>query len=133
MSEKKFIRKEAIALSYDSQKSAGPKVVAKGKGKIAENILETATLNDVHKAIQANEERDKAESIVELPKVVDGIQVSYKRENTYEYILVLILGVVCAFGMCIAKDKEIDKEIQKRKSAKDFINGNQNESKIFLK
>ncbi|AWE06659.1 type III secretion system protein [Lysinibacillus sp. 2017] len=47
MSEKKFVRKEAIALSYDPQKSTGPKIVAKGKGKIAETILETATLNDV--------------------------------------------------------------------------------------
>lgn len=47
MSEKKFVRKEAIALSYDPQKNAGPTVVAKGKGKIAENILEQASLYDV--------------------------------------------------------------------------------------
>ena len=47
MTEKKFIRKEAIALSYDPQKNAGPTVVAKGKGKIAENILEQAALHDV--------------------------------------------------------------------------------------
>ena len=47
MTEKKFIRKEAIALSYDPQKNAGPTVVAKGKGKIAENILEQASKHDV--------------------------------------------------------------------------------------
>jgi flagellar biosynthesis protein len=47
MSEKKFVRKEAIALSYDPQKNAGPSVVAKGKGKIAENILEQAAKHDV--------------------------------------------------------------------------------------
>ena len=47
MSERKFIRKEAIALSYDPQKNAGPTVVAKGKGKIAENILEQATKHEV--------------------------------------------------------------------------------------
>ncbi|MER1990597.1 MAG: EscU/YscU/HrcU family type III secretion system export apparatus switch protein [Solibacillus isronensis] len=47
MTEKKYIRKEAIALSYDPQKSSGPTIVAKGKGKIAENILEQAMLNDV--------------------------------------------------------------------------------------
>lgn len=47
MSEKKFVRKEAIALTYDPQKSNGPTVVAKGKGKIAENILEQASLHDV--------------------------------------------------------------------------------------
>jgi len=47
MSEKKFARKEAIALSYTPSESTGPKVVAKGKGKIAENILQKATLYDV--------------------------------------------------------------------------------------
>ena len=47
MNDKKFIRKEAIALSYTPSASAGPKVVAKGKGKIAENILQQATLYDV--------------------------------------------------------------------------------------
>lgn len=47
MSEKRYVRKEAIALSYDAKKGAGPVVKAKGKGKIAENILEQAMLNDV--------------------------------------------------------------------------------------
>lgn len=47
MNEKKFTRKEAIALSYNPSESAGPKVVAKGKGKIAENILQQATLHNV--------------------------------------------------------------------------------------
>lgn len=47
MNEKKYVRKEAIALSYDSQKNNGPTVVAKGKGKIADNILEKASLHDV--------------------------------------------------------------------------------------
>ncbi|MBA9024888.1 MULTISPECIES: EscU/YscU/HrcU family type III secretion system export apparatus switch protein [Bacillaceae] len=35
-------RKEAIALQYDGKKGSVPKVLAKGKGKIAENILKTA-------------------------------------------------------------------------------------------
>ncbi len=47
MSDKKFVRKEAIALSYNPLSSNGPTVVAKGKGKIAENILEQATLHNV--------------------------------------------------------------------------------------
>lgn len=47
MSEKRFVRKEAIALSYSPTEQNGPKVVAKGKGKIAENILEQAALHDV--------------------------------------------------------------------------------------
>ena len=47
MNEKRYVRKEAVALSYDAKKGNGPTVTAKGKGKIAENILEQATLNDV--------------------------------------------------------------------------------------
>lgn len=35
-------RTEAIALKYDQQKDVAPKVIAKGKGVIAEQILEAA-------------------------------------------------------------------------------------------
>jgi flagellar biosynthesis protein len=35
-------RKKAAALSYDAIKGTAPKVVAKGVGKVAENILEVA-------------------------------------------------------------------------------------------
>ena len=47
MNEEKHVRKEAVALSYDPNASQAPKVVAKGKGKIAENILEKAKANDI--------------------------------------------------------------------------------------
>ena len=47
MNGKKYVRKEAIALSYDSQKNGSPTVIAKGKGKIADNILEQASMHDV--------------------------------------------------------------------------------------
>lgn len=47
MSEKKLIRKEAIALSYNPETGNSPTVVAKGKGKIADNILEQATVHNV--------------------------------------------------------------------------------------
>ncbi|ARK22699.1 hypothetical protein CSV69_02825 [Sporosarcina sp. P26b] len=45
--EQRFTRKEAIALSYDPEVSDAPKVLAKGKGKIAENILERALEHDI--------------------------------------------------------------------------------------
>ncbi|HWL26848.1 MAG TPA: EscU/YscU/HrcU family type III secretion system export apparatus switch protein [Ureibacillus sp.] len=47
MSEKLYNRKEAIALSYDPNENSSPKVIAKGKGKVAENILENANLYNV--------------------------------------------------------------------------------------
>lgn len=42
MSEERYSRKEAVALSYDPSISEAPKVIAKGKGKIAENIVAKA-------------------------------------------------------------------------------------------
>lgn len=42
MTENNKIRKEAVALSYNPEEADAPKVIAKGKGKIAENILSKA-------------------------------------------------------------------------------------------
>lgn len=40
-------RKEVVALDYDEKTGAAPKVIAKGKGLVAENILEQAKKNNV--------------------------------------------------------------------------------------
>lgn len=47
MNEERYTRKEAVALSYDQNSSEAPKVVAKGKGKIAESIIDKAKEFDV--------------------------------------------------------------------------------------
>ena len=47
MNERQQTRKEAIALSYNPLNADIPKVIAKGKGKIAENILEQAKAHDI--------------------------------------------------------------------------------------
>ena len=39
--------KKAVALKYDMQKDIAPKVIAKGRGHVAEHILETAQKNSV--------------------------------------------------------------------------------------
>lgn len=46
MKDQKHIRQEAIALSYSPEEGA-PKVIAKGKGKIAESILEKAQTHNI--------------------------------------------------------------------------------------
>jgi flagellar biosynthesis protein len=38
---------EAIALKYDETKHDAPKVIAKGQGNVAENIIEKARENDI--------------------------------------------------------------------------------------
>ena len=39
--------KKAVALKYDMEKNRAPKLVAKGKGHVAENILEAAKKGQV--------------------------------------------------------------------------------------
>ncbi|WP_421384564.1 EscU/YscU/HrcU family type III secretion system export apparatus switch protein [Bacillus salacetis] len=45
--ENEFMRKQAIALHYEQEKQQAPKVIAKGKGLIAENILQRAKEHNV--------------------------------------------------------------------------------------
>lgn len=40
-------RKQAAALSYHPEKSQSPMLIAKGKGKVAENILEKAKEHNI--------------------------------------------------------------------------------------
>ncbi|AXH98685.1 hypothetical protein DV702_02505 [Sporosarcina sp. PTS2304] len=47
MKEERYKRKEAVALSYEPEVSDAPKVIAKGKGKIAETILERAEEHNI--------------------------------------------------------------------------------------
>jgi flagellar biosynthesis protein len=40
-------QQEAVALKYDKEKNAAPKVTAKGKGATAQKIIEIAQLNEI--------------------------------------------------------------------------------------
>lgn len=41
-------KRSAVALRYDQEKGAAPKIVAKGRGLIAEQILALACEHDIH-------------------------------------------------------------------------------------
>ncbi|RBW67535.1 EscU/YscU/HrcU family type III secretion system export apparatus switch protein [Bacillus taeanensis] len=43
----KKVEKNAVALSYDEAYAPAPKVIAKGQGKIADQILKTAKENNI--------------------------------------------------------------------------------------
>lgn len=47
MTEQHEKRQEAVALGFDPTSGGAPKVLAKGKGKIAESILEQAKQHDI--------------------------------------------------------------------------------------
>lgn len=46
-SEENIKDKQAVALRYDVEKDTAPRVIAKGKGHVAEHILETAQKNTI--------------------------------------------------------------------------------------
>ncbi len=39
--------KKAVALNYEKEQDSAPKVIAKGQGKVAENIIELAKKHDI--------------------------------------------------------------------------------------
>jgi len=59
---------KAAALRYDTEKENAPRLVAKGDGKIAENIIKIAELNDL--PIKKDEDLIELLSNVEIDKEV---------------------------------------------------------------
>lgn len=45
--EERIAEQKAVALKYDMQQDAAPKVIAKGRGHVAEHILATAQQNAI--------------------------------------------------------------------------------------
>ena len=62
------MKKKAAALRYDKEKESAPRVVAKGEGQVAENIIKIAELNNL--PIQKDEDLIELLSKVELDKEV---------------------------------------------------------------
>ena len=60
--------KEAVALRYDKEKEGAPRVVAKGQGQTAENIIKIAELHNL--PIKKDEDLIELLSKVELDKEV---------------------------------------------------------------
>ena len=61
-------RKKAAALRYNTEKENAPKVVAKGEGEVAKNIIKIAELNNL--PIKKDEDLIELLSKVELDKEV---------------------------------------------------------------
>jgi len=62
------MKKKAVALRYDKEKENAPRVVAKGEGKSAENIIKIAQLHNL--PIKKDEDLIELLSKVELDKEV---------------------------------------------------------------
>ncbi|WP_010301579.1 EscU/YscU/HrcU family type III secretion system export apparatus switch protein [Kurthia senegalensis] len=84
-------RQEAVALQFNPASNAAPKVIAKGKGKIAENILEQAKLHDVPiqedpSLVQLLGQLDLNQSIPEelYQAVAEVFAFIYRLDKTYD-------------------------------------------------
>jgi len=80
--------KKAVALRYDPEKEHAPKVIAKGKGESAENIIKVAELHNlpIHKDEDLVELLSKVEIDKEIPEklyvaVVEVFGFIYKITN----------------------------------------------------
>ena len=80
--------KKAVALRYDNEKEDAPRVVAKGKGESAENIIKIAELHNlpIHKDEDLVELLSKVEIDKEIPEklyvaVVEVFGFIYKITN----------------------------------------------------
>jgi len=62
------MKKKAVALKYDKEKEEAPRVISKGEGETAKNIIKIALLNDL--PIQKDEDLIELLSKVELNKEV---------------------------------------------------------------
>lgn len=60
--------KKAAALKYDRERDRAPRVVAKGKGEVASNIIKIAELNDL--PIKKDEDLIELLSKVEIDKEI---------------------------------------------------------------
>lgn len=81
--------KKAVALKYDRQSDNAPRVVAKGKGASAENIIQIAQLHDlpIHQDEDLVELLSKVELDREIPQklyvaVVEVFSFIYKITKT---------------------------------------------------
>jgi flagellar biosynthesis protein len=85
MAEKKIINK-AVAIVYDEKESAAPKVVASGKGVVAENIIATAREAGIHIQEDAN--------LVEiLAKIPIGEEIPVEIYQTVAEVLAFVYQV----------------------------------------
>ena len=86
-------RKKAVALKYNRGKDNAPKVVAKGKGIIAEKIIETARENNVplYEDKNLSQVLEALDIDTEIPHelyraVAEVLAFIYKLNNQYEKI-----------------------------------------------
>ena len=98
MAEKKIINK-AVAIVYDEKESSAPKVVASGKGVVAENIIAAAREAGIHIQEDAN--------LVEiLAKIPIGEEIPVEIYQTVAEVLAFVYQVNNKF-----KDKLGDRKV----------------------
>ncbi len=84
--EEKKKREKAVAILYDENKSSAPQIVASGKGKIAEKIIELAREAGVH----IQEDPNLVELLAKLPV---GEEIPVELYQTVAEVLAFVYQV----------------------------------------
>lgn len=79
-----------------------------------EGMTKEILAEDTLEAIKKLGEEGKSDDKAVLPKEVDGIKVSFRKSKNNTFTVILPIGFICALGLIIGKDKEIEKEFEKR-------------------
>ncbi len=97
--EKKKQLARAVAILYDEEKSDSPKVVASGKGTVAEKIIETARDAGIH----IQEDPDLVEL---LSKVPIGDDIPVELYQTVAEVLAFVYQINDKFRQKMSDGKE---------------------------
>lgn len=91
--------KKAVAILYDESQTGAPKIVASGKGTIAEKIIETAREAGIHIQQDAN--------LIELLAKVDvGAEIPLELYQTVAEVLAFVYKVNSRFKDKIEADNK---------------------------
>ena len=104
-------------LTYDEYKSDNYfyAVVKSDNAVSVEDFVEEIT-----DAIAVADHDSKTEDTLELPGRVDGVNLYYFNEKSYKGMLIITIGIVCAVGLCVAYDKDVDKKLNERQKEMDM-------------
>jgi flagellar biosynthesis protein len=97
MAEKKIINK-AVAIVYDEKESAAPRVVASGKGLVAERIIATAREAGVH----IKEDPNLVEILAKIPL---GSEIPVELYQTVAEVLAFVYQVNDKFKQKLGERK----------------------------
>lgn len=71
-------------------------------------------IQDLNDEIARKGEEEKESPVQELPSNIGGLPVTYRKKKDMSALGIMLIGIVCSFGIVFGQDKEIEKRLKKR-------------------